>query len=91
MWIGRAEQNHQQAGGDETGRREPTGTSGNRVAIRESASASEAITVPLNGLPARSSRGSSRSTAPGIVRGSYEVTITPAELSAILPVISAGG
>ena len=27
----------------------------------------------------------------GIVRGSYEVTITPAELSAILPVISAGG
>jgi hypothetical protein len=27
----------------------------------------------------------------GVVRGSYEVTITPAELSAILPVISAGG
>jgi hypothetical protein len=27
----------------------------------------------------------------GIVRGSYEVTITPAELDAILPVISAGG
>jgi hypothetical protein len=27
----------------------------------------------------------------GIVRGSYEVTITPAELSAILPIISAGG
>ncbi len=27
----------------------------------------------------------------GIVRGSYEVTITPAELSTILPIISAGG
>jgi hypothetical protein len=27
----------------------------------------------------------------GIVRGSYEVTITPAELTAILPVIAAGG
>jgi hypothetical protein len=27
----------------------------------------------------------------GIVRGSYEVTITPAEIAAILPVISAGG
>jgi hypothetical protein len=27
----------------------------------------------------------------GIVRGSYEVTITPAELAAILPVVSAGG
>jgi hypothetical protein len=27
----------------------------------------------------------------GIVRGSYEVTITPAELEAILPVITAGG
>jgi hypothetical protein len=27
----------------------------------------------------------------GIVRGSYEVTMTPAELDAILPVISAGG
>ncbi len=27
----------------------------------------------------------------GIVRGSYEVTITPAELDAILPVLSAGG
>ena len=27
----------------------------------------------------------------GIVRGSYEVTITPAELDAILPVITAGG
>jgi hypothetical protein len=27
----------------------------------------------------------------GIVRGSYELTITPAELGAILPVISAGG
>jgi hypothetical protein len=27
----------------------------------------------------------------GIVRGSYELTITPAELNAILPVIAAGG
>ena len=27
----------------------------------------------------------------GIVRGSYELTITPAELDAILPVITAGG
>ena len=27
----------------------------------------------------------------GVVQGSYEVTITPAELDAILPVISAGG
>ena len=27
----------------------------------------------------------------GIVQGSYEVTITPTELDAILPVISAGG
>ncbi len=27
----------------------------------------------------------------GIVRGSYEVTITPAELEAILPVLTAGG
>ena len=27
----------------------------------------------------------------GVVQGSYEVTITPAELDAILPVITAGG
>ena len=53
---------------------------------RRRTTSSRRPTSPTSGACCRS-RGSSRSIENGIVQGSYEVTITDAELDAILPVI----